>query len=159
MSDKPEWTPARSGSYTAFEPQFWDKDKRKWRPVSLKRPHRWEPSGVPQPLLCGGINMELGLCGYDQAMALAHWFAAEAAAEGVNIDVRVQEYDVQYDLKARRCEENSSIQERYSDLLYQVDKKIDGETRHETARRWLAEHRQRCAQAGQAKEVKAPCPE
>jgi len=104
MSNKPEWTPTRSGSYTAFDPQYWDRDKGKWLPVPTKRPHRWEPPGVPQPLLCGGVNSELGLYGYDQAMALAHWFAAMAAAEGINIDVRVQEYDVQYDLKARKVD-------------------------------------------------------
>jgi hypothetical protein len=105
-SDKPdEWTPTRAGSYTAFEPQFWDKNQNKWRPIPVKRPHRWEPAGVPQPLLCGGVNVELGLHGYDQAMALAHWFAADAAAEGLHIEVRVQEYDVRYDLKARKVEE------------------------------------------------------
>jgi hypothetical protein len=46
------------------------------------------------------------------------------------------------------------LQSLYTELLDEVDTKIPGETRHETARRWLAEHRQRPAQAGKP-EVKS----
>ncbi len=42
-----------------------------------------------------------------------------------------------------QVERLKEISEKYSDLLYQVAKKIPGETRHETARRIINQHETR----------------
>ena len=44
-------------------------------------------------------------------------------------------------LKVAQLEaENDRLQEKYADLLYQVQNKIPGETRHETAKRIINQH-------------------
>lgn len=98
-----DWCPTRSGVYTAYYPQWLDGDE--WVDIQTSR----QPGGVPQPLCCGGINMELGLCGKDQALALAYAFAAAASAEGKAVEVRAAEYVVRYDLKARQKQSNAAL--------------------------------------------------
>ena len=95
------WCPARSGTYCAYEPRWLDGDKWKRIPTSASA----LGMGIPAPLLHGGINYEIELFGYDQAMALAHWFAASAASRGEYVTVRVQEFDVVFEIKAREREE------------------------------------------------------
>ncbi len=98
-----DWCPTRHGQYTAYEP-MWLRDGD-WAHVPTER----RPGGVPQPLLSGGVNSELGLYGYAQAQALAWGWAAMAAAEGKTIEVKVQAYEVVYDLKARKIEEAPNV--------------------------------------------------
>ena len=104
MKDKQaaeEWCPTMSGTYTAYEPEWLDGDK--WREVPVTRePYGQQHYGVPQPLCCGGVNATVGLYGHEQAQALAWGFAAQAVALGKEIKVRVQPYEVVYDIKARK---------------------------------------------------------
>ena len=102
MSDK-SWFPIRSGTYRAYEPRWLDGGE--WRRIQTDASAPGSGSGIPAPLLHGGINYEIGLFGYDQAMALAHWFAASAASRGECVTVRVQEFDVVFEIKAREREE------------------------------------------------------
>lgn len=92
-----DWCPTRGGTHRAYEPQWLDNGK--WRRVPYER--NAQGFGVAQPFCCGGINTELDLCGYEQAMAFAWWWAAMAASEGKKIEVRAQPFQVVYDLKAR----------------------------------------------------------
>lgn len=95
------WCPTRQGTYTAYEPQWLNKET--WQRI----PTTNAPGGVPQPLLCGGVNAELFLFGYEQAQALAWTFSALAAAEGKHIEVRAQPFEVIYDLKARAIDDEA----------------------------------------------------
>lgn len=56
--------------------------------------------GVPFPSRLGGLLDTMGLCGHEQATALAWVFAAQLASVGGEVDVRVEEYELKYDLKA-----------------------------------------------------------
>jgi len=100
-----DWCPARSGTYSAYEPQW--NDNGEWRRVPFEQ--NVKGLGVAAPLVCGGINTELGLCGYAQAMALAWWWAAVAASEGKNIEVRARKFRVVYDLKAQEVTETPNV--------------------------------------------------
>lgn len=45
-----------------------------------------------------------------------------------------------------------ALTEKYNDLLYQVQNKIPGESRHETAKRIIAQHEsRRCDEGGETK--------
>ena len=98
---KPDWCPTQGGSYTAYEPE--------WRPM-FSDDDAWKPipysngteHGIPYPRWNCGVTMQIGLMGYSQAQALAWSFSAQAEAVGDRIEVRVQGYDVIYDIKARK---------------------------------------------------------
>jgi hypothetical protein len=96
MSEE-NWCPARGGTYTAYEPEY-EKEDDKWEVI----PTYQDPLGVPVPAYCGGITKELGLFGRAQAWALAWQFAAHAEATGRQVRIRVAQYEVKYDIKARR---------------------------------------------------------
>jgi len=98
------WCPTRSGTYTAYEPQWFDGTEWKRIPTATVN----DLSGIPYPLMCGGITLELGLFGYEQAQTLAWAAAATMAAQGKTIQVRAQEFEVHYELKARAVEEDKS---------------------------------------------------
>ena len=90
--------PTQHGTLTAYEPEYWDRDREKWRRIPL---HRSE-HGVPGPVSHAPADI-LGLCGYAQAMALAWQYAASIAAERYyGPPVRVVAYRVKYDLEAER---------------------------------------------------------
>lgn len=95
-----EYFPTRGGSYTAYEPEWLDPADGKWKRI----PTRQSEHGVPQPIACGGINSELGLFGYEQAWAIAWQFAALAASQSIAPRIRVAQYEVSYDIKAKRCD-------------------------------------------------------
>ena len=44
------------------------------------------------------------MCGYEQALALAWTFAAHVASVGGEIEVRAEEYELNYDIKAKLFE-------------------------------------------------------
>lgn len=96
-----EYCPTRNGKYFAYTPEYLD-EQNVWKPIPIARGN----IGIPFPLDCGGLTMELGLCGKEQAYALAHHFAAQAAAIGTTEAVRIQRYEVLYDLKARKLAES-----------------------------------------------------
>lgn len=126
---KPEYCPTMSGTFSGYQPQW--KHKSTWAKVNenifglkggddwadvpyittrgglvVKLPNGQEViAGVPFPRELPGILESIGFCGYEQAQALAWWFAALVATTGGHIDVRVQEYRLHYDLKAKLAEE------------------------------------------------------
>jgi len=93
-----DWCPTRGGRTRGYEPEVWNTDREKWEPISLIHVGK----GVPYPLLCGGVLQEVGLLGYEQAKCMAWMYSAQAAAVGDRIKVRVQEYELHYDIKARK---------------------------------------------------------
>lgn len=98
------WFPTRGGTYTAYEPEYEDKNGNWHRVPTVDLPEPYSSLGVPQPRYCGGISHEIGLFGRAQAWALAWAYAASAEATGKEIKVRVAQYDVRYDIKAKRLE-------------------------------------------------------
>lgn len=95
----PEWCPTQSGTHTAYVPEYYHNDR--WVAVPTEAGGK---CGIPQPYFNQGVNSTLGLFGYEQAMALAYSFAAHSQASGMPMEVRVQKYEVQYKLKARKIE-------------------------------------------------------
>jgi len=87
----------RRGACRAYLPEYNDSGGE-WKTV----PFFPSPDGVPQPSYNAGVNMTLDLCGYEQAQALAWTYAAHAIANGQRIKVRIQEYEVVYDVKAKK---------------------------------------------------------
>jgi hypothetical protein len=97
---EPEFCPTRVGKYTAYQPEYRD-EYGKWRSIQT----HMSAHGVPQPISCGGLNSELGLFGYEQAWALAWSFSAIYAARSFGpMEIRVAQFDVTYELQARRLE-------------------------------------------------------
>lgn len=95
-----EWCPSRQGTYTAYEPEY-KAENGKW----IRVPVVQEPNGIPHPLANAGISSELGLFGREQAWALAWHFSAHVAATSfVPAEIRVAQYEVHYDMKAKRLE-------------------------------------------------------
>lgn len=92
--------PTRGGSGPLYQPQFQNCDG-KWLDIKTKR----SAPGIPAPLLHGGIAQEVGLYGYEQAMALAWQYAACAAAsDGIAPPVRALKYRMTYEIKCWRDE-------------------------------------------------------
>jgi len=94
----PRWCPTQGGTFTAYDPEYLDGDE--WREVPTVR----GTNGFPAPRRNGGITSTIGLFGHAQAQALAWGYAALAAGEGEEVKVRVQPYEVVYDIKARKKE-------------------------------------------------------
>lgn len=96
-----EWCPTRNGNYTGHKPEYLGEDGN-WHAIPTKDAGQ---NGVPQPLACGNINAELGLFGYEQAWALAWQFAAQIAAQHFAVPkIRVAQFEVVYDIKAKRLD-------------------------------------------------------
>jgi hypothetical protein len=102
---KEDWCPTRGGQYAAYLPEY-ETDEGKWEEVptvELKLPYA--ALGVPAPVRCGGITKEIGLFGRAQAWALAWKYAAdEEATTGREVNIRVAQYEVHYDIKAKRLD-------------------------------------------------------
>lgn len=95
-----EYCPTRGGTYTAYEPEFLNEDG-KWCAIQVQE----SPYGIPGSKTSAGINSVLGLFSYEQAWALAWQYAAVQAATSVmHVLIRVAQYEVRYDLKAKRLE-------------------------------------------------------
>ena len=97
-----EWTPIIAGNCTGYAPEFFDKDSGKWRQVPTHKVPTGK--GIPHPDFMGGVLMGIHLFGHSQAQALAWSFAAVHESFGKDIQVRVQDYDVVFDIKARKIE-------------------------------------------------------
>jgi hypothetical protein len=96
-----EWCPTQAGTIQAYEPLFKFKGEKKWRTVPTEIFPGNIPNGVPTPLR-KEVAVVVGLMGFAQANALAWRYAAFAEAEGKIIQVKVQRYEVVYDIKARK---------------------------------------------------------
>jgi hypothetical protein len=101
--DEIDWCPTQGGTYQAYVPEYFNGFE--WVVVPLEASTQ-PANGIPQPKHLGGINQMLGLYGYDQALALAHWYAACKKAESYeSVQVRAQRYEVIYSLKARKVDD------------------------------------------------------
>ena len=100
MSDS-EWCPSMSGNCSGWAPEYYDYDRNEWRPIPVSQSKQW---GVPHPSFNGGVLLALGMYGEHQALALAHMYAAGQEADWRTgwPTVRVQKYEVVFDLKARK---------------------------------------------------------
>lgn len=96
-----EWCPTQAGTFTGYEPEYFDRDANKWKRVPLTYSNSGQ-CGLPWPFLLGGILQTLYLFGHEQAQALAWGHAAACAATGLAPDVRVTAYEIVYDVKARK---------------------------------------------------------
>jgi hypothetical protein len=124
---KPEYFPTMSGTFMGYKPQWklqqpWGgifkakkiEEGQDWTDVSytqvrgrisVRLPDGTEtPVGVPFPRHQPGILETIFMCGYEQAMALAWTFAAHMAANGYEVEVRAEEYELKYDIKAKLYE-------------------------------------------------------
>jgi len=105
--DKPKYCPTQNGSFTGYRPEYRMIDgdtKTDWKTLPTKR--GLYSKGAPYPKDFGGILYTIGLCGYNQAKALAYDFAATAEETGASkIEVRAVAYEIFYDIKAERIEE------------------------------------------------------
>lgn len=126
---EPEHCPTMAGTFHGYQPQWknrtgWGEtvNKRlfgleggeKWTDVpyvtvrgviAIKLPDGREVSvGVPFPRHMPGILESIGMCGHEQAMALAWAFAAYVSSVGCEVEVRAEEYVLNYDIKAKRYE-------------------------------------------------------
>ena len=107
MTDNVEWKPTKSGSFTGYEPEIrlvdTDGSASKWKRVPWTNKGR---IGVPYPAAFGGVLKEIYRLGYHQAMALAHWHAAELDRDessfGGTLEVRARPYDIIFNIKARK---------------------------------------------------------
>lgn len=96
-----DWFPTMSGKCRAWQPEYFDEAKNEWRDVPYREVEG--NTGNPSPLAHGHLFAAIGLCGYEQAMALAWQFAALHAQRTVIVPkVRVREYDFIYDIKASK---------------------------------------------------------
>lgn len=99
MSEELEYCPTRGGKYAAYEAEFFDDDGN-WRAIRVTT----ASGGVPGPRADGAINCAIGLQGFEQAWAIAWLYAADRASEGIDVQVRLAQFEVQYDIKAKRLE-------------------------------------------------------
>lgn len=126
---KAEYFPTMGGTFSGFKPQWkhrgdWGESINK-RHLKMEGGDKWTdvsfvvirgglavtlpdgqqvPVGVPFPRHMPGILETIFMCGYEQAMALAWCFASHVAAAGGEIEVRAEEYTLNYDIKAKLCE-------------------------------------------------------
>ena len=95
--------PTQAGSITGYEVQV-NKPHRGWQVFYFDKVCGGE--GVPLPSAGRGILDTLGLLGYAQAKSLAWMIKASAASDSKDVEVRIMPYDVQYDTKAYKREDD-----------------------------------------------------
>lgn len=99
-----DWCPSHSGESVAYKPEYFD-GVDGWKEIQLTKAEN--QIGIPAPKHLGELYSFIGLHGYEQAMALAWWYAANHRATGYSsIKVRVQAYKFMYSLKAHKIDLN-----------------------------------------------------
>jgi hypothetical protein len=105
--DKPEYCPTQQGTFMGYKAEFRMSRhgvSSDWKPVMTK--DVLPPKGIPYPKLGGGILSTINLNGYHQALALGYCFAASCEADGhEGIEIRIVDYEINYDIKAKRLSE------------------------------------------------------
>jgi len=109
-SDDNDWCPTQAGNFPAYKIEWRPNDKEEWQEIPTET--TVDGKGAPYPRWLGGISRTIGLYGYAQAQAIAWLFAAKLEAEGIDIEVRTQTYEVVYDIKARKVGEKEKTNER-----------------------------------------------
>ena len=119
-----KYCPTQSGVITGYKPQYRDKSSSgEWKAVPTKG--TLPPKGIPGPRMGGGILGTIGLSGYSQAKALAWLFAAYYESGGKYIDVRVEAYEVKYDIKAKAIKGKEDEKDTYNYFCLCVGFKYD----------------------------------
>jgi transposase InsO family protein len=92
------------GTYDAYSVEHFDDVSGKWKDL----PTEWRDDGVgaPMPKCMGGVTAFIGLLGEAQANAIMWQAQAFAESKGERFKLRVVEYQVVYDIKARKVETN-----------------------------------------------------
>lgn len=101
---KDEWCPTMGGTYDAYDVEYLDDIENRWRSLPVEK--RTDGIGAPTPLYMGGVTSTVGLYGQAQANAIMWQAKAHAEAVGEKLMVRVVEYQIVYDIKARKVETN-----------------------------------------------------
>ena len=97
---KIDWCPTSSGTTTAYLPEYFAGGE--WKRIPLDTD---QPAGVPPPKHKGALYRHLGLMGYEEAMAVAWWFAAIYKADNYQrVGVRLQKYRFIHELKALKMD-------------------------------------------------------
>lgn len=97
---KHDYCPTQGGVFTAYVPEYFD--GKEWKRI----PTQNAPVGVPLPLMNRGVMDAINLFGYEQAQAIAWSYAAFSVSsyDMRKTEVRVQAYEVFYDIKARKID-------------------------------------------------------
>lgn len=96
-NEEREWCPTQAGHFIGYDAEFFNGVE--WLSVPT------EPvtaGGVQYPQRNGGILTTITLYGRAQAESLAWQFAASAESKGATVDIRVQKYEIEYDIKASK---------------------------------------------------------
>ena len=102
------------GTFTAYQPMYFDDDRQKWRHISTRHSPTTQAAGVKFPLCFGGLMQEIFLYGEAQANALAWGYAAECdALNGVAPDVKITPFKVKFDLVVEAIPEDAQAKEIY----------------------------------------------
>jgi len=106
--EKEEFCPTRGGTFIGYHPEYrieGDDGWTGWRDMTIKKVEK--EGGLPYPLLSRGILDAIDLYGLAQAKAFAWGFLTKRESEaGSEIyQVRVQAYEISYDIKAKKTGE------------------------------------------------------
>lgn len=105
--DKVKWLSTMGGTIIGHLPEYKTYGEDKWRVVPTET--RDSNIGVPYPLIFGGVTQEAHLFGHAQAQALAWTYKAFCEANGdLFTETRVVDYEIVFDIKARRINESGA---------------------------------------------------
>lgn len=91
--DEKDWLPTQGGTTRGYEAQYKEGDK--WIKIPCN-------NSVPYPEAFGGILAQIELMSLTQAEAHRFLFVAVAEEQGKEIKTRLQEYEIVYEIKARK---------------------------------------------------------
>lgn len=98
-----KWLPTMGGTMFGYIPEY-RKHDNKWERIPTTMIHGG--LGIPYPYYNGGILQTILLYGHAQAHALAWLYKATCEANAdMFTEVRVAEFEVMFEIKARRMDE------------------------------------------------------
>ena len=101
----------QSGTFTGYRAVYKDEND-KWKNIEYRQEYGRHVTvlGVPYPMWNGGILQQMWLLGFNQANAIAYLFAADKAAVGKEVEVKVEAYKVNYTIDYSKLEEDECKQ-------------------------------------------------
>ena len=100
-----KYCPTQNGKFVAYKPQYRNKSKEDWKNIPIIKEIK---HGFPFPKAFGGIINTIGLSGYSQAKALMWAWASYFEGIGKEIETRLEEYEVNYQIQALKIEKEES---------------------------------------------------
>ena len=97
-----KYCPTQNGKFVAYKPQYRRNSEGSWRDIPIAKINSLQMKGLPFPKQFGGIISTINLGGYSQSKALMWAWSALHEAEGLKIETRLEEYEVDYQIKARK---------------------------------------------------------